>query len=87
RQVYDEYGFEGLEAFERSEMSKQSLGMPLKRPAEVRRLLDSLLREAAQNRQDVALATFGGMTADCTSLPLLDAEGRLVKRNVLPEVS
>ncbi|CAN0177099.1 unnamed protein product [Scytosiphon promiscuus] len=87
RLVYDEYGFEGLEAFEGSEMSKRSLGMPLKHTAEVRHLLDRLLREAAQNRQDVALATFGGMTADCTSLPLIDSEGRLVKRNLLPELT
>lgn len=54
--------------------------------AQVRRLLDSLLREAAQKRQDVALATFGGMTAECVCLPIVDASGRLVKRNLLPEV-
>lgn len=37
RQVYDEYGLDGLEAFARSEVTSQSLGMPLKRPAEVGR--------------------------------------------------
>ncbi|CAN0115039.1 unnamed protein product [Pylaiella littoralis] len=87
RLVYDEYGNQGLAAFEQSEMSKQSLGMPLKRPVEVRRLMDHLLREAAQGRQDVALATFGGMTAECSCLPFLDMNGRLVKRNLLPELT
>ncbi|CAM9528872.1 unnamed protein product, partial [Ectocarpus sp. 8 AP-2014] len=87
RLVYDEYGLEGLEAFERSEIGKKSVGMPQKRPAEVRRLLDSLLREAAQKRQDVALATFGGMTAECVCLPIVDVSGRLVKRNLLPELA
>lgn len=53
---------------------------------QVRRLLDNLLREAAQKRQDVALATFGGMTAECVCLPIVDVSGRLVKRNLLPEV-
>lgn len=53
---------------------------------QVRRLLDNLLREAAQKRQDVALGTFGGMTAECTCLPVVDIKGRLVKRNLLPEV-
>eukprot|EP00752_Nemacystus_decipiens_P008472 g7570.t1 len=87
RLVYDEYGMEGIEAFERSEMSKQAVGLPLRRPAEVRRVLDNLLREAAQKRQDVALGTFGGMTAECTCLPIVDVKGRLVKRNVLPELT
>lgn len=54
---------------------------------QVRRLLDNLLREAAQKRQDVALGTFGGMTAECACLPIVDVNGRLVKRNLLPDVS
>eukprot|EP00903_Cladosiphon_okamuranus_P016023 g14795.t1 len=87
RLVYDEYGIEGLEAFERSEMGKRAVGMPVKRPAEVRRVLDNLLREAAQKRQDVALVTFGGMTAECTCLPIVDINGRLVRRNLLPELT
>lgn len=53
---------------------------------QVRRVLDNLLREAAQKRQDVALGTFGGMTAECTCLPVVDVNGRLVRRNLLPEV-
>ncbi|CAB1119381.1 unnamed protein product [Ectocarpus sp. CCAP 1310/34] len=45
------------------------------------------MREAAQKRQDVALATFGGMTAECVCLPIVDASGKLVKRNLLPELA
>lgn len=35
-QIYDEYGRDGLAAFERGEMAKQMVGDPLKHPAEVR---------------------------------------------------
>lgn len=35
----------------------------------------------------MALGTFGGMTAECTCLPIVDVNGQLVRRNLLPEVS
>ena len=35
-QIYDEYGREGLKAFELKEMAKQTVGPALKHPAEVR---------------------------------------------------
>ena len=35
-QIYDEYGWEGLETFEANEVAKQTLGVNLEHPKEVR---------------------------------------------------
>lgn len=52
----------------------------------VRQLLDNLLQEAAQRRLDTTLGTFGGIIAECSCLPCIGADGRLITRNFFPDV-
>ncbi|CAM9254074.1 unnamed protein product [Ascophyllum nodosum] len=87
RLIYDEYGREGLKAFELKEMAKQTVGPALKHPAEVRQVLDQLLRDAAQRRLDPTLGTYGGIVAECKCLPWIGADGRLIARNIFPDVT
>eukprot|EP00904_Undaria_pinnatifida_P002718 jgi/Undpi1/12447/HiC_scaffold_5.g02118.m1 len=85
--IYDEYGWEGLEAFEANEVAKQTVGARLEHPKEVRRMLDRLLKEAAQRRTEAIVNTFGGITGECMYHPVLGSDGNIIKRHLLPEVT
>ena len=53
---------------------------------QVRQVLDQLLRDAAQRRLDPTLGTYGGIVAECKCLPWIGADGRLIARNIFPDV-
>lgn len=54
---------------------------------QIRRLLNRILQEAAQKRLTVPTETSGRMSVECTCVPFRAVDGKIITKNLFPDVS